>query len=102
MNLSETKMDEPTKRRTEITIETHSLTIIRTRYNDKSNFVHCRSCQANVASFRFAHAALIFSVEPSELERLFQINSIHTADDAALCGNSLAVFFNKEIRYVED
>lgn len=47
-------------------------------------------------------AAVIFRADPSELERLFQINSIHAAEDAALCGNSPADFFNREIRYVED
>ncbi|HLM62158.1 MAG TPA: hypothetical protein VK308_15245 [Pyrinomonadaceae bacterium] len=91
-----------TKRKTEITIETHQLTIIRTRYNGKSSFVYCRNCGMNVASFQQAHAALIFRVGVGELNRLFQINSIHAADDFALCGNSLADFFNREIHYVED
>jgi hypothetical protein len=89
------------KRHTEITIETHSLTIIRVR-GDKSGLVYCRHCRENVATFRHAHAALIFRAELSEIERLSQINSIHTADDAALCGNSLAGFYSKEIHYVED
>jgi hypothetical protein len=90
------------KRQTQITIETHSLTIIRTRSNGKSNFVRCRQCCAEVAVFRHAHAALIFGVELPELERLCQTNQIHLADDSALCGNSLAAFFNREVRFVED
>lgn len=88
------------KRRTEITIETHSLTIIRTR---NANCVYCRNCQANVTTFRRAHAALIFRAAPAEIERLWQINSIHTTDEGdALCGNSLAGHFKQKIRYVED
>lgn len=102
MNFSDIKMSESKKRRTEITIETHSITIIRTRNNDKSGFVYCRNCKTNVASFRQSHAALIFRVDPSELVRLFQINLIHAADNDALCGSSLATHFNKEILYVED
>ncbi len=88
-------------RRTEITIETHSLTIIRTR-NAKADFVYCRNCQTKTATFAQTQAALIFRVEPREIEHLFQTNQIHSADDSALCGNSLAEFFKKEICYIED
>jgi len=94
-------MNEPKRRRTEITIETRSLTIIRTR-NAKANFVDCRICRANVATFALSHAALIFRVESFEIERLLQINQIHFADNSALCGNALAEFYQREIRYVED
>lgn len=94
-------MNEPDKRRTEITIETHQLTIIRMR-GGKSSFVRCRHCQKEVASFRHAHAVLIFRVALAELERLSRANQIHFADDSALCGDSLTQFFNQEIRYVED
>jgi len=90
------------KRQTEITIETHSLTIIRTRGAAKANFIYCRNCRMNVATFAQAQAVLIFRVAVPEIERLFQTNQIHLADNAALCGNSLAEFFNQEIRYVED
>jgi len=92
------------KRHAEITIETHSLTIIRTR-GGRADDIYCRRCNANVATFRHAHAALIFRVAAPELERLSQIDSIHTTDDGdsdAFCGNSLTGFFNKEIRYVQD
>jgi len=95
-------MNEPNKRRTEITIETHSLTIIRTRGAAKTSFVYCRNCRKNTATFAEIQAALIFRVALPEIERLFQTNQIHLADNAALCGNSLAGFYDKEIRYVED
>lgn len=95
-------MSEPNrKRRTEITIETYSLTIIRTR-GAKSDFVQCRNCRTKVAVFPLAQAALIFRVEAIELERLYQIDLIHFADADALCGKSLAEFFKKDIRYIED
>jgi len=86
----------------EITIETHSLTIIRTRGGAKASFVYCQNCHTKTATFALTHAALIFRVETQEIERLVQTNQIHFADDSALCGNALAEIYNQEIRYVED
>ncbi len=94
-------MNKPGRRRTEITIETHSLTIIRTR-GAKSDFIYCQNCRTKAAVFSQPHASLIFGVDSGELERLFQNSQIHFASADALCGNSLAEFFKKEIRYVED
>lgn len=88
--------------KTEITIETHSVTIIRMRGGQWSNLTICGICGTNAASFRYAHAALIFQKSVEELERLSQNRQIHYADNAELCANSLAAFFNKEIRCVED
>jgi len=85
-------MDQTKKRRIEITIETHDLTIIRTP-GGKPNFRFCRSCGENVNVFAPAHAAFIFRVEEKFLERLFQSNEIHAAHDAALCANSLIEYF---------
>lgn len=90
------------RRRTEITIETHSLTIIKMRSNARKEIVICPHCRTKTLTFAEAHAALIFRVEAREIEHLSQINQIHFADDSALCGNSLADFFKQEIRYVED
>ena len=102
MKFSEIKMDESKKRRMEITIETHSITIIRTRSGKPTNSTYCPSCETNVASFRHAHAALIFHVAFAELERLSPSRQIHFAKTDELCGNSLAAFFSRDIRYIED
>lgn len=102
MKFSEIKMDDSKKRRMEITIETHSITIIRTQSGKPKNFTYCPSCETNVAGFRHAHAALIFHVASAELERLSQSRQIHFTKTGELCGNSLAAFFNREIRYVKD
>ena len=102
MKFQTSRMSETNKkRRTEITIETYSLTIIRTR-GAKTDFIDCRICRAKVAGFPVGEAALIFRVEAGELKRLSRINLIHFADAEMLCGKSLAGFFKKEIRYVED
>jgi hypothetical protein len=89
------------KRRTEITIETHSLTIIRLR-GAKTDYVYCRECRTQVAGFSAPHASLIFKVSASELERLCQNREIHFATSDALCARSLADYFKQEIRFVED
>jgi hypothetical protein len=97
------EMKEKIMNRTrQITIETRSITIIRTRSGKPTNLVYCPNCETNTAVFPSAQAALIFRINSSELENLFQTNRIHFAENGDLCGNSLAAFFDKEIRYVED
>ena len=90
------------KSRTEITNRTRVLTIFRTGYNDKSNFVYCRNCRKPVTGFRRSHAALIFRADLPELDFLRQQTYIHTAENGVLCGAALAEYFNREILYVED
>lgn len=94
-------MNETKRRRTQITIETHSLTIIKIRCA-KSDLIYCPDCRINVAIFSPPHASLIFRVDGDDLECLCQNNQIHYAAREALCGNSLAVFFRREIRFLED
>jgi hypothetical protein len=89
------------KKCTEITIETHSLTIIRMR-GTKEDFVYCQSCLTKVPSFSQPHASLIFRVNEFELRQLCQNSEIHFALPGALCGNSLTDYFKQEIRFVED
>ena len=90
-----------TKKRTEITIETHSLTIIRMR-GTKENFVYCQNCLTEVAEFSPSHASLVFEINGHELSRLCQNGQIHFALPDALCGNSLADHFKQEIRFIQD
>jgi hypothetical protein len=94
-------MNAMAKRRTEITIETQSLTIIR-MHGAKTDFVYCRNCQTEVGGFPPPHASLIFSVAGRELSRLCQNGQIHFALPSVLCGNSLADYFKQEIRFIED
>lgn len=85
----------------EITIETHSLTIIRVR-GGKTDPAFCKTCRRDVQIFTPAHAVLIFRVNAGLLEALCFSNQIHTIGDNALCAASLADYFKQEIRYVED
>ena len=94
-------MNKSNKRRLEITIETHSLTIIRMR-NGKTDQTFCENCLRDVHIFTPARAALIFRVTAEFLETLFHSNQIHTVGENAVCANSLADYFKQELRFVED
>lgn len=85
-------MNETKMRRTEITIETHSLMTIRTR-GDQRGFHFCQSCGENVSVFAPAHAAFMFRVREQFLAELFDAQKIHEVDETALCGNSLINYF---------
>ena len=88
-------------RRTEITIQTREITIFRMR-GSKTVSTFCKNCQCNVQIFTLSHAALIFRVKQDFLESLFGSNQIHAVGENVICANSLAVYFNQELRFVED
>lgn len=79
-------------KRTKITIETHDLTIIRTR-DGRADLQYCRRCEEKVNVFAPDRAAFIFRVPEKLLERLFASSEIHEAGEAMLCGNSLVDYF---------
>lgn len=89
------------KRRTEITIETHSLTIIRMR-GGKTDSAFCENCRREMQFFTPAQAALIFRVNAEFLETLLGSNQIHAVGEDAICAGSLADYFKHEIRFIED
>lgn len=94
-------MNETRKKKLEITIETHSLTIIRIRCLHAEAFF-CRDCRKNVQIFTPAQAALIFRVSPEILGGLLRAGLIHAAAENNLCAASLAAHFKQEIRFIED
>lgn len=89
------------KKRTEITVETHTVTIIRA-LNAGHNIARCDVCSEDVMALPDQYAALIFRVNESELELFASSGDIHRAQNQGLCGNSLGTFFEQEIRYIED
>lgn len=94
-------MKETKKRRTEILIETHQLTIIRVN-SKKDDLFFCPTCEKKVAVFNPTQAALIFNVSEHLLEQFSRRGQIHFMGENALCGLSLADKFKKEIRFTED
>lgn len=79
------------RRRTEITIETHSITIIRT--GDQRFSAHCGRCSETVSAFTPEQTAVFLRLDLREICRRVQTGEFHltrTERSAALiCGNSL-------------
>ncbi len=82
------------KRRTEITIETHAITIIRMR---NASTVYCKICGEEVQTFSVSQIISGFCVESAEIRRLFRAGEIHFVGlTQMLCGNSIAAYFRNK------
>ena len=82
------------KKRTEITVETHEVTIIRTRGRLS---VFCEICQAEAQVFSPPQIVSVFRLELAEIKQLFQNKRIHfVGSTEMLCGNSLADYFETD------
>lgn len=95
------------KRQTEVTTETHELTIIRFGHQQTQQ---CSFCGTAVAHVRVTHAASALSLSETALFRLAESGQIHSIETAAgsllLCGNSLAALgslgtANSELRILK-
>jgi hypothetical protein len=79
------------KRRTEITIETHEITVIRTNHKPLSAF--CERCQKTVPVFAPEQIAIFFRLPLSEVCRRVEANEIHLTRSgrgaALICAVSL-------------
>ncbi len=86
-------MTSQRKRRTQITIETRKLTIIRTSVR-KNDLTGCQHCGENVSSIPDLHAAIAFGIDADQITALTKTGSIHRVADGTLCGSSLAAHYN--------
>ena len=77
-------------RKTQITIETHSITIIR--MSGKQNSVRCENCQKNVQAFASREIADALRLSGEDIEALRQTGEIHAvaSNNKMVCGNSFA------------
>lgn len=79
------------KRRTEITIETRSITIIRT--NGVPFSAQCEHCRQTVAAFAPEQVAKVSRLDLTEICRRIEEGKLHLTDRrrgvALICGNSL-------------
>ena len=88
------------KKRTEITLETHELTIVRFRQN--RTIAYCAVCQQQTPHFSVVQSVSVLSLSESVIFRLAESGEIHSCETAngllRLCGNSLAALkqINKE------
>jgi len=83
-------MAEKIYRKQQITVETHRVTIIRTK--GKSSSAFCESCQQNVIAFSVEQIAAVFAIDLNEVHRQIESGEFHliTVQGVALvCGNSL-------------
>jgi len=88
------------RRRTEITIETRSVTIIRT--SNQGDLVDCGDCGGTVLTFSAKNASIVFGIDAAELHRASLTGAVHAAIGSSLCGRSLATYLKRDIRYIED
>ncbi len=82
-------MDEPKRKRTEITIETISVTTIKTRGITLQQ-IYCSQCGRNSQPFDETQAASILSSDRRTIDEMCGDGQIHRLGDDGLCGNSLA------------
>lgn len=85
------KMNEQKKRRTEITIETHSITIIRT--SERRYSTYCKSCQKTVTAFPIAQIAAFLRLDLNEVCSRIENQKLHLTETgrgvALICATSL-------------
>lgn len=88
-------MIESKTKRTEITIETHSRTVIKTRGGAvEASF--CETCGRNVPVLTALDTASIFSARMEFVEALGNSGQIHVVAENAVCAVSLADHFNRK------
>jgi hypothetical protein len=82
---------EKNKRQLEITIETHSVTIIRTKGKIPSE--HCEHCLKTVTAFTPEQVAGFFQLSITEIYQRVATKQFHLTNEgrclAMICGNSL-------------
>jgi uncharacterized protein (DUF2344 family) len=92
-------MHEHKIRRAEITIETHSVTTIRSKV--PSQTFYCEHCRESVTTFAPEQLAELLQLDLTEISRRIETHQIHLANDgrgaALICSNSLT-YLEKERR----
>lgn len=89
------------RKRTEITVETHSITTIRTSAGS-FDLVECSQCSREVRRISHAAASAIFSVTHEDIGRLAELGAFHLLDEESLCSLSLIGYFAADVRFIED
>ena len=81
--------------RTEITIETQSVTTIRTR-SGSHRLAYCEICGGGVTPVVVSLVADALGQNADQIENLCTSGSIHRLADSEICGSSLAMFLGRE------
>lgn len=86
-------MTSPRKSRTEITIETHEITIIRTR--GKKPSAECRHCRKDAEAVSIERSAALLETSLADIHLLIKTGELHFLRIAEagvvplVCGNSI-------------
>ncbi len=80
------------RRRTAISIETHSVTIIRNKLGS-SGFAKCFTCGCDVRAINCEQAAALLGIDDKTIRMLATGASIHFASEDHICGLSLIEHF---------
>jgi hypothetical protein len=91
-----TTRDPQPVRKTQIIIETHTTTVIRTT-GDALDTAFCITCGSHTADLSAANAAAILQVDQSELDLFRRTGELHTTERGGLCGKSLIDHSKREI-----
>ena len=94
-------MTNTQRRRTEITIETRKITIVRTSVR-RSDMIDCIHCGSHVPTMSEVHAAMVLGLDVGEMAGIAREGGIHRAGNGSLCGSSLAAYCGHEVRFIED
>ena len=84
------------RRKTQITIETHTTTVIRST-GDALQTAFCAACMDTVADLSPADAAAILQIGQSELDLFRSTGELHTTEAGGLCGKALVDHSRREI-----
>jgi hypothetical protein len=84
-------------RRTRITIETHTRTIIST-----TGLAFCDTCGREVVDIAIEQAAAVFGISVEELELFRESGDLHKTAAGGLCTVSLATHLGREISIGDD
>ena len=85
------------RRRTEITIETRKLTIIRTSAS-QHDLAGCQQCGGNVSTIQDRHA-IALGLDEGRIFELTQTGAIHRVSNGSLCGSSLAAYYSDQVEH---
>jgi hypothetical protein len=90
-HLVKTEMTKTTKRRLQIDVETHEITIIRSSGNRERHY--CQNCRTTVFTFVPERLAEILKQGTDEIRRRVELQTLHfingeTRGAGLICGNS--------------
>ena len=94
-------MAQSGRHRTEITIETQSVTTIRTSGSHRLAD-YCDTCSSSVTPLTVSQVAAALGQTTADVDNLCQQGLIHLIANSDVCGNSLAAHFGRDIKLIED